>query len=402
MICRSAVALSLFFFVVFTSCDSGQPYQFAAREGALSCLHDTDCLSGICEGGWCRGFLLPDGRYDTDSDLIANEDDNCPHVWNMDQANRDTDMHGDACDNCTYLANVHQEDTDGDGHGDACDSDADGDNVEDGDDNCLGIRNPTQMDCDEDGLGDNCDPDIDGDDIPNEEDETPICWCGPGELDTDPNNWDPWGCFNNDKDSDGVEDFSDNCPLVHNPLQADADADELGDLCDPDMDNDGITNRMDNCEAVANRYQWDLDRDHAGDACDDYFCYVADDREACLDPTEPFTVYAGADRVVQVGDRVPLRFWANRQDRAIEYRWSFKIRPYGSRAPILHPSGASTRSMPYNYLYRDGKWTEFTPDVPGVYTILIEATLVFDDPQYPGERTSSHEFRCVADVNADE
>ena len=402
MICRSIIALLLLFSVVFISCDSGQPYQFAAREGALSCLYDTDCLSGICEGGWCRGFLLPDGRYDTDSDLLANEDDNCPHVWNMDQANRDTDMHGDACDNCIYTANVAQLDTDGDGEGDVCDPDVDGDNVENATDNCPVARNPTQMDCDEDRLGDACDPDIDGDDIPNEEDETPECWCGPGELDTDPNNWDPWGCSNFDKDSDGVQDFSDNCPLVHNPEQTDTDGDGYGDLCDSDRDNDGIRNESDNCELVANRHQWDLDRDQVGDACDDRFCYVADDPDDCLDPTEPFTVYAGADREMLAGERVPLRFWANRQDRAIEYRWSFTARPQGSSASILHPGGASTRSLPYNYLYRDGRWTEFTPDVPGVYTIRIEATLVFDDPQCPGQRTDVHEFRCVAEADAEE
>ncbi len=403
MICRSAAVSLMVLSIVFISCDSGQPYQFAAREGALSCLYDTDCLSGICDGGWCQGFLLPDGRYDTDSDLIANEDDNCPHVWNMDQANHDLDMHGDACDNCMYFANVHQLDTDGDGNGDACDADADGDNVEDSNDNCLGVRNPTQMDCDEDGLGDNCDPDIDGDDIPNEEEECPDCEWGPGELDTDPWNFGPswWPC-SGDKDSDGVKDFSDNCPLVHNPGQADVDGDLHGDLCDADLDNDGIMNRYDNCEAVYNPYQWDLDRDHAGDACDDWFCYVADDREACLDPTELFTVYAGADQVVLVGERVPLRFWANRQNRAIEYRWSFAYRPHGSSATILHPDGASTRSMPYNYLYRDGKWTEFTPDQPGPYIIHIDASLVFGDTLYPGQHTASHEFLCIVEVDTEE
>ena len=399
--CRSATVLLLALSVVFISCDSGQPYQFVAREGALSCIYDTDCLSGVCEGGWCQGFLLADGRYDTDSDLVANEDDNCPHVWNMDQANQDLDMHGDACDNCMHLANVHQEDTDGDGYGDICDPDVDGDNVENGADNCPGTRNPTQMDCDEDELGDACDPDIDGDDIPNEEDECPICnYIGP--LDTDPNAFNFWGSCYSDKDSDGVDDFSDNCPLVHDPDQVDTDGDGQGDLCDADQDGDGIANEDDNCESVANRYQWDLDRDQVGDACDDHFCYVADDPDDCLDPTQPFTVYSGADREVPVGERVPLRFWANRRDRAIEYRWSFVSHPLGSNASILHSSGSSTRSMPYNYLYRDGRWTEFTPDVEGEYIVLIVATLVFDDPQYPGELTDIHEFRCVAEVSAEE
>ncbi|MBW1810559.1 MAG: thrombospondin type 3 repeat-containing protein [Deltaproteobacteria bacterium] len=397
MICRNTVVLLVVFSVAFLSCDSGHPYFFGPREGGLPCLRDSDCLSEICEGGWCRGFELPDGSYDTDSDLVENEVDNCPFVWNMDQANRDQDMHGDTCDNCMHTSNPHQEDMDSDGDGDACDSDADGDTIGNGADNCPGAPNLTQIDCDEDGLGDACDSDIDGDDIPNEEDPCPICGFGPGELDTDP------GAFgdtcNSDMDNDGEQDFTDNCPLVHNPDQTDIDGDGYGDLCDADRDADGITNEKDNCDLVANRDQWDLDRDGIGDACDERFCYVIDTQDTCLDPTDPFTLYAGGDQVVLVDERTPLRFWANRKNRAIEYEWSLVARPRGSRASILHPSGGSTRSMPYNYHYLDGKWTEFAPDDPGVYIIRIDASLVFDDTLYPGKRTASAEFQCVAEVN---
>jgi hypothetical protein len=37
---------------------------------------------------------------DADDDSIADECDNCPAVWNPDQADADSDGLGDACDNC--------------------------------------------------------------------------------------------------------------------------------------------------------------------------------------------------------------------------------------------------------------------------------------------------------------
>ena len=35
-----------------------------------------------------------------------------------------------------------------------------------------------------------------------------------------------------DDDNDGIVDEEDNCPVVSNPLQKDADGDEIGDACD--------------------------------------------------------------------------------------------------------------------------------------------------------------------------
>lgn len=57
---------------------------------------------------------------DSDSDGIADEDDNCYMVPNRDQADRDGDGIGDACDNCPGKRNPDQRDSDGDGIGDAC------------------------------------------------------------------------------------------------------------------------------------------------------------------------------------------------------------------------------------------------------------------------------------------
>ena len=49
-----------------------------------------------------------------------------------------------------------------------------------------------------------------------------------------------------DDDNDGVEDITDNCPLVANADQANTDnANDGGDACDPDDDNDGIADETD-------------------------------------------------------------------------------------------------------------------------------------------------------------
>jgi thrombospondin type 3 repeat protein len=71
-----------------------------------------------------------------------------------------------------------------------------------------------------------------------------------------------------DTDGDGVFDFEDNCPLVSNPDQTDADTDGIGDACDDDGDNDGVPDGEDNCPLTPNEDQADYDDDGVGDACD--------------------------------------------------------------------------------------------------------------------------------------
>ena len=74
--------------------------------------------------------------------------------------------------------------------------------------------------------------------------------------------------YNPDTDGDGVNDGSDNCPLVSNSSQTDTDSDGTGDACDADDDGDGVTDGSDNCPLVSNSSQTDTDSDGTGDACD--------------------------------------------------------------------------------------------------------------------------------------
>lgn len=73
---------------------------------------------------------------------------------------------------------------------------------------------------------------------------------------------------NQDSDSDGVVDTSDNCPAAANADQLDTDRDGTGDACDGDDDDDMVPDEDDNCDAVANVDQADADHDGVGDACE--------------------------------------------------------------------------------------------------------------------------------------
>lgn len=79
------------------------------------------------------GSVVSDG----DGDGIADEDDNCEFVYNVDQ-----------------------DDLDGDNLGDVCDSDVDGDGTDDVADNCPDIYNVDQADSNGDDEGDACDSDV--------------------------------------------------------------------------------------------------------------------------------------------------------------------------------------------------------------------------------------------------
>jgi hypothetical protein len=154
--------------------------------------------------------------FDDDGDGFPAETDNCPEIWNPDQADFDIDGVGNACDNCLFHPNPLQEDLDGDGQGDVCDPDDDDDGTFDYLDNCPVTHNPTQDDDDQDDVGNVCD----------------------------------------------------NCPQDSNPGQQDLDLDGAGDACDPDDDDDGWDDTEDNCPSSFNPGQEDGDLDGTGDACD--------------------------------------------------------------------------------------------------------------------------------------
>ena len=75
-------------------------------------------------------------------------------------------------------------------------------------------------------------------------------------------------------DDDSHPNLFDNCPLVTNENQDDADEDGTGDLCDStsgvteDQDKDGVLDQDDNCILARNADQKDWDKDGLGDLCD--------------------------------------------------------------------------------------------------------------------------------------
>ena len=114
-------------------------------------------------------------------------------------ADSDGDTLADVNDNCVSVPNLQQADLDADRLGDACDDDLDGDGVLNTVDNCGAVANPSQADQDADGVGDACDSTV---------------------------------VLISDRDRDSVADGTDNCPETANGDQADRDRDRIATACE--------------------------------------------------------------------------------------------------------------------------------------------------------------------------
>ena len=157
-------------------------------------------------------------------------------------------------------------------------ADTDEDTLSDGDEVNIHGTNPLEPDSDMGGVPDGQEL-LDGTD-PNDPEDDLVCV---------------------DPDDDGVCDPDDNCPLVSNADQLNADGDLLGDVCDDDDDDDAVLDDDDSCPLVPNAGQEDLDQDGAGDACDE-----DDDNDEVLDEDDNCPLTANPDQrdvdADQIGD----------------------------------------------------------------------------------------------------
>ena len=130
-----------------------------------------------------------------------------------------------------------------------------------------------QSDYDGDGMGDNADPDDDNDGVLDADDAYPL----------DASRWTTATASASDGDADGVEDASDNCPVVFNPNQTDTDGDGDGDACDSDDDGDGTADTAD-AFPLDNTEDTDSDGDGTGNNAD-----TDDDNDGLADSVETNT-----------------------------------------------------------------------------------------------------------------
>ena len=178
------------------------------------------------------------GCPDADGDGVCDDEDNCPGVYNPDQADADGDGAGDACDGCPSDPDKTEPGVCGCG---VPDVDSDGDGTLDCNDGCPDDPNKTAPgfcgcgvpDVDNDGDGT-----YDCDDLcPDDPDKTAPGACGCGVPDTD-------------SDGDGTPDCNDDCP--NDPAKTEPGICGCG-VADTDSDGDGTADCNDGCPDDPNK-----------------------------------------------------------------------------------------------------------------------------------------------------
>jgi len=242
-----------------------------------SCTIDDECLGGgTCSVQDLRGDACDSTTGDPDEDLIVDNLDNCPEVYNPLQADTDSNRVGDACDHAPDLV--------------ALESGSDRAEIFVGRMD-TGFFPPLAVPLGAEPAGIVSGNFTVGDAIPDlavtdRESKTFQIFVGSGTGEFTPGDPPPGIGFSNpgslvaleanptDLDLDGHINSSDNCPTRYNPDQADANEDGAGDACSQVEDPDGdfvLTRfevRVDNCPDTYNHDQANADGDRIGDVCD--------------------------------------------------------------------------------------------------------------------------------------
>ena len=162
---------------------------------------------------------------------------------------------------------------------------------------------------------------------------------------------------NQDTDSDGLMDSSDNCPNTANPDQTDTDNDTIGNACDPDCsgdtESDGVCNEVDNCPADVNADQKDADSDGKGDVCD-FDAPLLKDIAGSWPGSVTVTDVAITDEFRKQAKEEGCDISELESSKGQTKPMSITINPSGENGGTLTFSGENAPSEPIPFTYTDG------------------------------------------------